>query len=121
MNNNILVIGNGFDLAHGRKTKYSHFLEWICEPNHIIKSEHRELLSDIAFPGHEDSSLVHFLITVFGNKKKINSWIDLEQELQSFIHNTDELIDRLNEEMRGFSVEPFLIRLKNSTEFMLHD
>ena len=96
MSNNILVIGNGFDLAHGRKTKYSHFLEWICEPNHVIKSEHRELLFEIAFPEYVESSLVHFLITVFRNKQEINSWIDLEQELQNFIHNTDELINRLN-------------------------
>lgn len=27
---NILVIGNGFDLAHGLPTKYEHFLEF-CE------------------------------------------------------------------------------------------
>lgn len=26
---NILVIGNGFDLAHGLPTKYTDFLEWI--------------------------------------------------------------------------------------------
>ena len=26
MFNNILVIGNGFDIAHGLPTKYSHFL-----------------------------------------------------------------------------------------------
>ena len=26
---NILVIGNGFDLAHGLPTKYTHFLEFV--------------------------------------------------------------------------------------------
>ncbi len=26
---NILVIGNGFDLAHGLPTKYTHFLDWV--------------------------------------------------------------------------------------------
>lgn len=26
---NILVIGNGFDLAHGLPTKYADFLEWV--------------------------------------------------------------------------------------------
>lgn len=30
----ILVIGNGFDLAHGLQTKYADFLEWLKE---IIK------------------------------------------------------------------------------------
>lgn len=26
--NQIIIIGNGFDLAHGLKTSYSHFLLW---------------------------------------------------------------------------------------------
>ncbi|ARE60646.1 hypothetical protein I5Q82_07320 [Acutalibacter muris] len=28
---NILVIGNGFDLAHGLPTKYEHFLKYVEE------------------------------------------------------------------------------------------
>jgi len=27
--NRIIIIGNGFDLAHGLKTSYKDFLEWI--------------------------------------------------------------------------------------------
>mgnify|MGYP003310557740 CR=1 FL=1 len=26
--NRIILIGNGFDLAHGLKTKYEHFIDW---------------------------------------------------------------------------------------------
>ena len=26
--NRIIIVGNGFDLAHGLKTKYEHFIEW---------------------------------------------------------------------------------------------
>ena len=26
--NRIVLIGNGFDLAHGLKTKYEHFIKW---------------------------------------------------------------------------------------------
>jgi len=32
--NRIILIGNGFDLAHGLKTSYNHFLEWV--KNHKI-------------------------------------------------------------------------------------
>lgn len=27
--NNLILIGNGFDLAHGLKTSYNHFIEWL--------------------------------------------------------------------------------------------
>ncbi len=29
--NNLLIIGNGFDLAHGLKTSYNHFIEYLIE------------------------------------------------------------------------------------------
>lgn len=29
--NRLVLIGNGFDLAHGLKTKYEHFIEWYWE------------------------------------------------------------------------------------------
>ena len=29
--NRIVLIGNGFDLAHGLKTKYEHFIDWYWE------------------------------------------------------------------------------------------
>ena len=32
---NLLIIGNGFDLAHGFKTTYSDFLEWAYIANYI--------------------------------------------------------------------------------------
>ncbi len=29
--NKLLIIGNGFDLAHGLKTSYNHFLLWYLD------------------------------------------------------------------------------------------
>ena len=29
--NNVLVIGNGYDIAHGLKTRYSDFIDWVKE------------------------------------------------------------------------------------------
>ena len=34
---NILVIGNGFDLAHGLPTKYGDFLEWVKVIRQVLK------------------------------------------------------------------------------------
>ena len=97
MSNNILVIGNGFDLAHGRKTKYSDFLEWICNPNSEITDNNPSLLAEFRFPDYEKSSLMTYLISCYKNKSRINTWIDLELELKVFIHNLDSLINSLNE------------------------
>lgn len=33
---NILVIGNGFDLAHGLPTKYGDFLKWVKEIKQMV-------------------------------------------------------------------------------------
>jgi len=98
MSDNILVIGNGFDLAHGRKTKYSDFMEWICQPSDDFKKNHPDLLFSNRFPAYKNSSLMTYLIYCFENNQKIKGWIDLEQELKTFIHYIDELIDYLNEQ-----------------------
>ena len=36
---NILVIGNGFDLAHGLPTKYGDFLEFVKVIRQIVKAK----------------------------------------------------------------------------------
>ena len=35
---NILLIGNGFDLAHKLQTQYSHFLDFISSRKTFVKS-----------------------------------------------------------------------------------
>ena len=39
---NILVIGNGFDLAHGLPTKYGDFLEFIKVIRQVVKVHDKE-------------------------------------------------------------------------------
>jgi hypothetical protein len=41
--NRIILIGNGFDLAHGLKTSYKHFIDWFWEEEatKVIKSNVR--------------------------------------------------------------------------------
>lgn len=35
--NRIVLIGNGFDLAHGMKTSYADFIDWYWEQTAYIK------------------------------------------------------------------------------------
>jgi hypothetical protein len=54
--NRIILIGNGFDLAHGLKTSYKHFIDWFWEKEKTKISDkinwNNEIISDIK---HDDS------------------------------------------------------------------
>lgn len=46
--NRLVLIGNGFDLAHGLKTKYEHFVDWYWDQRlHDIILEHKAVSADI--------------------------------------------------------------------------
>lgn len=45
--NRIILIGNGFDLAHGLKTSYNDFIDWIVESKHKYLEENRYRYDDI--------------------------------------------------------------------------
>ena len=34
--NRLILIGNGFDLAHGLKTKYADFIEWYWNEKYVL-------------------------------------------------------------------------------------
>lgn len=110
MSNNILVIGNGFDLAHGRKTKYEHFLKWVCEPDEIIKAKYPEKLVEVVFPSYKNSTLMSFFISMYESRCIVDSWIDMEKELHKFIINLNRLIDSLNEGEYKIEDKLFVIR-----------
>ena len=122
---NILVIGNGFDLAHGLPTRYTDFLEFIKV---IKQSLSKNKLAGIDW-GNIDAEVKKFLIS---NKGKVqeklfsdwqiwenfinnniwikhflavykkrendgkNGWIDFESEIS-------EVIQSLDNEMHGLS------------------
>lgn len=44
--NRIILIGNGFDLAHGLKTSYNDFIDWIIESKHKKLEENGYQFSD---------------------------------------------------------------------------
>lgn len=65
----ILILGNGFDLAHGLKTRYTDFLDYWKKDNNV-----------------ENVWLKHFV-----NKQKYlgDKWIDLEEEIYNVIKEID--------------------------------
>lgn len=118
MHNRILVVGNGFDLAHGLPTRYTDFLDFLC----ILKDLNININFDHAGNGEEtccntdtnsnykkfiekirDSSnetwcekvrklsYKNHLIDYFIRikKKENNRWIDFEGKLGEIVHSLD--------------------------------
>lgn len=93
--NKIFLIGNGFDLALGLKTSYSHFMTWLLKKHIIeaIESERREnpyssfgttyigeninILFNISY--RTNSSLKNGEIEKIKNLKEVHNYIDINK------------------------------------------
>ena len=99
---NILVIGNGFDLAHHMSTQYSDFLgfdkAFNCESNSDyacfimeIKESNDGLYSEIKSL-IENNILLEYFLSIYDDRCKNgkNGWIDFESEISTIVRNLDE-------------------------------
>lgn len=55
---NILVIGNGFDLAHGLPTKYGDFLEWVKAIEQVVRIKNGDTMTDVDWGNIRDRKSV---------------------------------------------------------------
>lgn len=86
---NILVIGNGFDLAHDLKTTYKDFLEY-----HEARDKRRIIgLINYSTTFIDNIWLRHFIIRKY---ELGNTWIDLEQEIYNVIQTVAKAIYTLS-------------------------
>lgn len=115
---NILVIGNGFDLAHGLPTKYGDFLEWVKIIRQVAKIEYGETLKKVDwgnvnfkikdliidknlyrnkgfFPYEKicnemlnDNSWIEYFLQC--NMYQKENWIDFESEISRVIKSIDD-------------------------------
>ena len=98
---NTLVIGNGFDLYHRMKTKYTDFLQFLKElsnGNYISDSEVNAAISDKKID-YNNSSLVSYYLKLFDINSSKGNWIDMERELKELIETIiyfckDETFDK---------------------------
>lgn len=85
----ILILGNGFDLAHGLKTKYSDFL------NYCIEKNNRRILSPVNYETtFIDNIWLHHFITTCNNYG--NNWIDLEEEIYNVLLSLNKTLKKLS-------------------------
>lgn len=93
---NILVIGNGFDLAHGRKTAYSHFIKYILNSDPGLKSlPEKYQVNKLCSEFMHTSLYSHFVACQKANVT-FQSWVDIEKELQQYIKRIESTIDFIN-------------------------
>jgi len=111
--NKLILIGNGFDLAHGLKTKYNDFILWYCKnalKTLVDKGKYSDPLFEISFrrgtiSGIADSASsitlfkkflkeendyldYHFkgpLFKILFNKTVELNWVDIESEYYSYL------------------------------------
>lgn len=75
----ILIIGNGFDLAHGLKTSYGQFLEF-CK-------EQMEASNPVTYFDYKQCLATNLWLKHFINKQEKlgDTWIDLEKEIYEVV------------------------------------
>lgn len=127
---NILVIGNGFDLAHGLPTKYGDFLDFVHafkmyqkyldffndsdEKQHAKKQSWLNYFKEIDENKNElvneitqlinDNSWVKYFLELWHRKQvlsKEKGWIDFECEISKIIQELDEAYTYKEEKVRN--------------------
>lgn len=101
---NLLIIGNGFDLAHGLKTNYYDFLQWAYDNGHMGTNYGEHVLGNeklqmpipgfnlhsywhnICNPDAEQNEVPAFAKTLF---RRHESWIDLENNFAACLNSRD--------------------------------
>lgn len=76
----ILILGNGFDLAHGLKTQYSDFLDY-CRTKINEHFSYEKM----------DSFFTNMWVRHFLNIQMGNTWIDLETEIYNVVKHIAKL------------------------------
>lgn len=115
---NILVIGNGFDLAHGLPTKYEHFLKYVEEYKRFINPSREEFVEENEQLVRLGQNFTRHFETLYDNHREIfnefgklvsnnvllnyfcqirknrilagkDGWIDFESEISVIIQTLD--------------------------------
>jgi hypothetical protein len=95
----ILIIGNGFDLAHGLPTKYVDFLGFCKNRKNRIDSNDCDKSAENS-DFLENNIWLNFFLTITPDLNNNMTWIDFEKEIAAILRAFDNA---------GFSVKEFII------------
>lgn len=98
----LLVIGNGFDLHHGMKTRYDDFLmfvkAYIKDKDSVFSEYNISLAYMQLFEGVEKNNFVKFLVEY---SEQINGWIDFEIVIKNIIQYLGKFIENELQKNKG--------------------
>lgn len=114
---NILVLGNGFDLAHGLPTKYGDFLEFVQAFSNFKSSVNSQNKYSVFFTDLEETKSdvfeeldklisnncwLEYFIRIYKSRMSEGKegWIDFECEISTVIQALDSARHTLNEQFR---------------------
>lgn len=83
---NILVLGNGFDLAHNLPTRYTNFLEYVIEQRDLGEAEHTNIYELV----RKNIWIDYFVRLYQMNLLRGINWIDFELEISHILKIFDE-------------------------------
>ena len=98
----LLVIGNGFDLHHGMKTRYDDFIAfvkaYIEDKDNVftvnnIPNEYKSCM--------ENADINNFVLFLVDYSEKINGWIDFEVVIKNIIQYFSEAIEMVLQQNKG--------------------
>lgn len=94
MENNVLVIGNGFDLAHGLNTRYDDFIQYIKnaidDDSFIQKQDDREFVRKCI---ETNGFLKYFL----DYTNEVPGWVDLEKLIKEVVNYFEIFFENSND------------------------
>lgn len=131
---NILVIGNGFDLAHGLPTHYDDFLNYVEEfykfYNHgecidkyntyftnFAKCDEYLEIKELM-----DNNLWLYHFNDLKRNKKLNgkqTWIDFEKEISNVVQDLDRLMKSCSSELNTIDSAALKIKYSSDLDFLL--
>ncbi len=88
MVHNVLVVGNGFDLHHGLRTRYNDFIDYIKEENKERLLEDTSCAQELEYIVKENGFIKYFLEL----DRVIPGWIDFEREIENILAELDKFL-----------------------------
>lgn len=141
--NRIVLIGNGFDLAHGLKTSYKNFIDWywkdwgekLLHQGWYYRRENPLIpwnVNDVIHLAKEDKDLCDYWISPFLQQicKSIETkkWVDIENEYYdllskcALIGNTETTIEELNQQLHTLQEKLVqYLSLVNNTDTKIYE
>lgn len=92
--NNILVIGNGFDLAHGLKTRYNDFIAYMRNKKYDGRLDDPYAKEIKSIVGVEKNGFINYFLEYIN---AVPGWVDMERLIKRIIDQFQDLFEHYRE------------------------